>query len=318
MLDAELEAMLRIDFAAYLAAEGFAHDKAESTQTSLKMRRGAEVLILRRRADGVWEYFNTGDDRDHGTVVQYIQRRTGKNLGHVRVHLRPWLMGGSEPVPLWPGRAGEAAEPDLPGVRRRWDKAQPVKGLPGYLARRGLSADTVFRFAGVMRTDWKGNVLFAHTNDAGELTGYEIKGDGVSFFSKAGLKALARFMPPPVVAVRRLAVVESGIEALSLAQLTGWHDAGYLSAGGAFSPHTVELVQAALAAWPGAELVAAFNADAAGARLTARLREALPQATVMVPDHATGKDWNDMLQARAAAPVQPSLFPDSPPGRIAP
>ncbi len=60
-----------------------------------------------------------------------------------------------------------------------------------YLRERGLHLETLRdpRFAGTWRQDARGNVLFAHRDDASELTGFEIKNRGVTRFAPGGTKS---------------------------------------------------------------------------------------------------------------------------------
>jgi hypothetical protein len=40
--------------------------------------------------DQRWIYFSVRDDRDNGTIVDFVQKRKGVQLGGVRQELRPW------------------------------------------------------------------------------------------------------------------------------------------------------------------------------------------------------------------------------------
>jgi len=309
-MDDELEAMVRIDFPAYLAREGFVVDEKESTRQSFKLRNGVEVLVLRRNQSGVWQYFNTGDDRDNGTIIQYIQRRSSFNLGQVRKLLRPWLSGKVAPATA----ASHPAQPEFPlldlaEMRQRWASAAPLGEGASYLATRGLTTATAARFRDTIRVDRSGNLLFAHTDDAGELTGYEIKGPTFSGFAKGGKRSLARFGPGDEVC--QVVLTESGIDALSFHQLGG-NLPGVLvvSTGGAVSPVTLDLVAALAARFPAAEVLVGFDADPPGERMRSRLLAYLgSREAVRVVIPSAGKDWNDALQPRQKAAECGSYIP---------
>jgi hypothetical protein len=272
------------------------------------MRSASAVLVLRQRGDGVWQYFNPHDTADNGTIVQYLQKRRGGGftLGHVKNHLRGRV--GAAPVlrgSIVPGvpRPVIGAPRDLSHAVERWNQARPVWGLPHYLEGRGLDAATVAAYASALHMDKKGNVLFSHTNQDGQIVGYEIKGHGFDGFAKGGVRLLCR-LGVEVVEPVKIALTESGVDALSLAQLTGRRDALYCSAGGALSAHQIGQIERLAAKHPAAEIVLAFDNDESGrvfCELVERALKGREGVRRLVPKL---KDWNDDLRARAAAPAQ--------------
>jgi hypothetical protein len=298
-VDKELEGMIRLDLRDFLEMqEGFALDLAESTQESFKMRRGGEVLVLRQREDEVWQYFNPHDVADNGTIVQFLQRRRGAGftLGHVKHHLRGRVgrLGGIAPhVP----RPVVHAPRDLSHVAERWGQARAVWGLPHYLEARGIVAATVAAYAAALRMDRKGNVLFGHTNQDGQIVGYEIKGPDFEGFAKGGVRLLCRMGPVEGAEPVKIALTESGIDALSLAQLVGHRNALFCSTGGALSEHTLNQVERLAGKYPAAEILLAFDNDEGGQVFAEQVEKALAGrdgVRRLVPKG--GKDWNDVIR----------------------
>lgn len=302
-MDNEIEGLIRLDLRDYLGKEGFSLDFKESTESSFKMRRAGEVLIVRERDDGVWEYFNPHDDNDKGTVIQYLQNRRGGgfSLGHVKHHLRGYAGGAfrGPAVPGLPRPVGHAPK-DLSHVTKRWQGFNAVWGLPHYLEQRGIDLATVKAYAHALRMDRKGNVLFAHTNDSGQVVGYEIKGREFSGFSKGGVRTLCR-MGPSAGQPEKIALTESGIDALSLAQIVGRQDTLYLSTGGALGPHTLAAIKAVAAKYPEAEILLGFDNDLAGEGFAANVERILDGRENVRRVVPKAKDWNDQLQLRAKA-----------------
>ena len=294
--DEELRSFKRIDFPAFLGQHGYRRDDAESTGRSVKMRRGAVVLILRPEPDGTWSYFNTGDDRDNGDITNWVQtHQLGRqNLGEVRKYLRPYVGLTSPPTPM--GHVFDAPEFDLPHVRQRWDRAGRLSGGHPYLESRGLSRTVLERYSGNIRIDRHGNALFGHTDDVGSLTGYEIRGLAFQGFSRGGSRTLARFCATDSPSV--VAICESGVNALSLAQLSRAGAAAlYLSTGGTPGSETLAAITAVAARYPAAPVVIAFDNDQPGARLAARVSEVLADpARVRYRPPVKANDWNDLLQ----------------------
>jgi hypothetical protein len=194
---------------------------------------------------------------------------------------------------------------DRRSVVRAFEAAREVTECP-YLRERGLHRETLCdrRFAGTWRQDARGNVLFAHRDDAGALTGFEIKNRGFTRFAPGGTKSAwqSNVDPGDCFAV----VTESAIDALSYHQLHRERGdrSRYLSTAG--SPGRAQLtllgrVFGHLAV--GVTVVAAVDADEAGRKLAARLEDlARAHAHLEFERHEPvgAKDWNELLQREAS------------------
>jgi hypothetical protein len=293
--------MIRINLREYIEKDGFALDEGESTENSLKIRRDNEVLIVRENDNGEWGYFTPHDSGDKGNIVQYLQGRRGAGftLGHCKKHMREYA-GGVFRGPMVPGMPRPVFQKtlDLSHVARRWETLNSVWGLPHYLEGRGLALETIKAYASALRMDKKGNVLFAHTNDDGQVVGYEIKGHDFDGFAKGGVRTLCRMGPLDGGVPAKIALTESGIDALSLAQLVGRRDALYCSTGGALGPHTLNAIKALAAKHPEAEILLAFDADMAGDGYAVNIEKALGARDSVRRLMPKIKDWNDQLQLK--------------------
>jgi hypothetical protein len=278
---------------------GYERDRRKSSVASHVLRHPAtdDKIVVRKDKDGHWTYFSVRDDRDHGTIIDFVQRR-GRHvsLGSVREELRRWL-GTARPVP----------EYDLPRTGRTVSRS-PAEAFAAartaatslYLTERGLLPETLRdpRFASTWRLDARGNVLFVHRDEAGAVTGYEIKGYDFTGFAAGGTKTAWRSVAREDD--RRLVVTETAIDALSYHQLHPGQQAAYLSTAGAPSRAQVEMLRRICARLsPGSTLVAAFDADAAGDKLAARvesLTRGLDHVAFARHAPAGAKDWNDVLR----------------------
>lgn len=147
--------------------------------------------------------------------------------------------------------------------------------------------------------DSKGNVLFSHTNDDGQVIGYEIKGREFSGFAKGGVRILCR-MGPIEGEPAKIAITEGAIDSLSLAQITGRRDTLYLSTGGALGPHTLNAIKALAVKYPDAEFLLAFDNDLAGEGYAANVERALEGRENVRRVVPKAKDWNEQLTLRAS------------------
>ncbi len=106
----------------------------------------------------------------------------------------------------------------------------------------------------------------------------------------------------------RLAVLEAPIDALSLAAIDGVRpDTLYVATGGGMGPRTVQAIERLLrddlSGVPGAQLVGATDANAAGECYAARHAELAAAAYIPFARLAPtiGTDWNDVIAHRRAA-----------------
>ncbi|WP_278473463.1 DUF3991 and toprim domain-containing protein [Stutzerimonas balearica] len=296
----------QINLAEYAQAQGYEIDRKESSRASTVMRSGGDKIIVATDTDGHGIYFSVRDDADHGSIIDFVQKRQGLNLGQVRKELRPWIGDRPEqrqrvqrkPEAERP-RKPEPSTADRQQVLAVWMKMQPGNGRHPYLEReRKLKAETLAdpRFVGMVRTDARGNAAFPHYDRHG-LAGFELKNEGFTGFSKNGQKAV--WHSSNLTSAPRVVLVESAIDAMSHAQLSGDREAAYLSTGGSMSDHQRELVRSALAkaAERGAEIVIATDADEPGRKLAAEVQALAPRgANLYRQEPDQGKDWNDQLR----------------------
>jgi len=304
----ELDAFKReIDLRQFAVSLGYEIDRRDSWRGSTVLRRGADKIVVKRHGNGHYVFFSVRDDHDHGTIIDFVQRRQHRTLGGVRKVLRPWIARPAAP-PRFPALA--PTSPDRMRVECAYRRMSEVPRYP-YLEQDRCVPAVVLRsprFVGRMRMDSRGNTVFPHF-DAAELCGYEIKNRGFTGFAAGGEKGL--WLSHTRCDDRRLILTESAIDALSHAALfpDAEDQTRYASLGGKPSRRQMGLLRAAIAKLPeGSEIVAAFDADPAGRRLVEEIRELVVNAAsgtersdLIFKSHLPtqeGEDWNIVLQNR--------------------
>jgi hypothetical protein len=283
-------------------------DRVESSRASLKYRRGkGEILIVNHDGRGWWDPLSDAKG-DIFTLVRHLDPKL--NFGEARRLLR----GFAGIVPAFPEivRARQKRASRIP-VFQRWDmRGYLSPGSPTwlYLARqRGLpeSILTAARVADAIREGPHASAWFAHRDEAGLLTGIEMRGPDYRNFSAGGGKTLFR-LPGGTGPLRRVAVCEGAIDALSLATIEQCRsDTLYAATSGGIGPETVIALQRLLRDLtddPASLLIAATDADIAGRRHAVRLGGLAAEARVrfemiLPPDGLN--DWNDVLRVRTPA-----------------
>jgi hypothetical protein len=305
--DRELDAFKReIDLRQFAVSLGYEIDRRESWRGSTVLRRGADKIVVKRNGNGHYVFFSVREDDDHGTVIDFLQRRQNLSLGAVRQILRSWV-GRPAILPQFP--ALEPTSPDRMRVESAYRGMADVSQHPYLEQDRCVPAVVLWssRFVGRMRMDSRGNTVFPHFDAAG-LCGYEIKNRGFTGFAAGGEKGL--WFSHTRRHDRRLILTESAIDALSHAAL--FPDAEdrtrYASLGGKPSRRQTGLLQATIAKLPEwAEIVAAFDADPAGRRLAGEIRGVVANSSkterrdLIFKSHLPqqeGEDWNTVLQNR--------------------
>jgi len=301
-----------INLVEYAECSGYQIDKKESSRASTVMRNGDDKIIIATDADGHGVYFSVRDDNDNGSIIDFVQKRTGANLGQVRKALRPWIGAGGIAQAGTLQRRPEVERPPKP-LRSNADRRQvlaafsgmsPIDGKHQYLQNeRKIDAITLndARFSAQIRVDSQGNAIFPHFDREG-LTGYELRGipnqygNGKSF-AKAGEKGL--WHSSNLRTAPRIVIVESAINALSHAQLKRDREAAYVSIGGALSEKQRDLLAGLLsrAQERGAVVVLSLDKDDPGRAHEQQILKLAPAGlTIERQEPVYGKDWNDELK----------------------
>jgi hypothetical protein len=288
----ELETFKKdINLAAFALTLGYEIDKKESSRASLILRKEGDKVIVGTSKENHFVYFSVRDNADNGTIIDFIQKRTGKNLREVRKHLRDFQ---------------EALKPSFsyhpkPTTRERHEIAREVLAMRSaenhpYLLARGLTTHTLKdpRFINQIRTDEKGNVIFPHRDRDG-ITGYEVKNKGFTGFSPGGSKAL--WYSDNIMPAQEIIITESALDALSHAQLDNDKSLAYVSICGSLSGIQKDLLKSLIekAMDRGTWVKVGTDNDEAGNKYFSDICDLAPESTYIKRERPNHKDWNDDL-----------------------
>lgn len=269
--------------------------KKESSARSKVLKCGGDKIIVTRQSDGHDVYFNVGDDRDNGSIIDFFQNRTRLNLGQIRKELRGWISNARKPSPKKPSHPPTRAEPiakDTQAILMAWSRMPLYTG--SYLQSRGITDEIIEAFG--VRQDEHGNACVSHVDSNGIL-GWEAKNKGFTGFSKAGIRAfsLSRLDSGPI---KKIVITEAFIDAMSYAQLKHEDGTAYLSTSGTqFSPLQREMLGNMLNKLS-VPFHFAMDNDEAGDRMASEIASMAPPSAQIVRDVPYGgKDWNDALEA---------------------
>ena len=306
MVDPELESFKRISLPDYAASLGYAIDKRKSSRGSLVMRREHEKLIISRQADGHYTYWNPKDDRDHGTIIDFLSHRSGGNLGEIRKTLRNWT-GSFAPARSYIPEL-QSTRKDRASVEARYAAMSKAHRHPYLENERGIPASVLqyWRFEGRIKADRHQNAVFPHFDGDG-LCGFELKNDGFTGFATGGSKGL--WLSKAIAEDNRLVICESGIEALSFYALFPDGRTRFASIGGKMNKAQPALIRAQIVLMPkGSGIIAAMNNDGPGRALADVVRKEFEgcgrEDLTFSPQEPEGvNDWNDLLRSRPKSPL---------------
>ncbi|NMG41891.1 DUF3991 domain-containing protein [Chelativorans sp. ZYF759] len=298
MEKADLEELRgKVPCSAVLEDAGFALDPKESTRKAIKYRRAGEIIIVIHEGKGWFDPLSDGK----GDVFGLVEHLQGVRFVEAMYEVAS-LVGFVPSVPVWKresrDRAPDLSIPERWSSRRKpwqgsatWRYLRDARGLPERIIRTAISTN-------LLREGPHGSMWAAHTAIDGAVTGWEERGPDWRGFASGGAKVLFRMGSPDGV---RLCVTEAASDAMSLATLEGMrHGSLYLSAGGGWSPSTAEALRE-LAIRPGAQLVAATDANSQGTVFAGRLREIAKDIGCdwlrLTPP---AEDWNDALREQVS------------------
>lgn len=307
----ELDAFKRqINLTEYAAGQGYALDRTHSSRNSVAMRHGNGDKIIIARDDGShhWIYFSVTDDRDNGTIIDFIDHRQRCSLGDIRKALRPWI--GAAPGQIVRPQADLFQQEVTPIKRDRaavvaqFAAMTPLLGEHPYLEQeRALPPEVLHaaRFSGRIYTDKFRNAVFPHHDRQG-VCGFEIRNFKFKGFAKGGEKGLWYSNAQPDDTA--LVITESAIDGLSYAALHRPAQTRYFSIAGEMNPMQRQLLTGAMKKLPqGGTVILATDRDAGGDHLAAAIREIAEQTErpdLGLLEHRPdkdGQDWNDALKA---------------------
>lgn len=295
----EIERFKRdINLVEYAEACGYAIDRKESSRNSTVMRRGNDKIVVATDMDGHGIYFSTRDERDNGTIIDFVQCRQELNLGQVRKLLRPWMGESLFPTALIDRKAPaerpkkpERVETDRVAIIVRWQGLELYRGR--YLQEsRGLSDQTIRVLSDRIRLDQLGNICFRHGDKDG-ISGWEMKNVGFTGFAKGGKKAL--FATLVGKRTQLVVITESAIDAMSYHELQGRPGTLYLSTAGTLSDRQRALLRDMLTGdFREQPVILGMDADEQGQRYCDEIMMFRPDAVRHEPER---KDWNEDLKA---------------------
>ena len=211
----------KINLVEYAQSKGYQYISKQSSRNSAVLAHdNGDKIVVATDSDGHGVYFSVFDDADNGTIIDFIQYRDHVGLSQVRQELNNWLnRSRTQPDKYIPRAKPQPVNSDRLKIIKAASSFKVVQSHP-YLEKRGIDKSTLKsdRFIGTVAIDNRGNAIFPHYDGNG-MTGFTVKNENYTGFSKGGTKALWKSKQKE--SDRRLVIVESAIDAMSYHQLYG-------------------------------------------------------------------------------------------------
>lgn len=325
----ELDLLKRLDIGTVAFECGWADvsqshpDSSDRIGQAFRIYTRDKDTIKASLKDGKWLWVSNKSGKAGSVIDLWLADHPAASLGDARAALRE-LAGNAPPIPAEKSVAGQnnrdgMAEGDHTAARNRWKEAKHITAQRSYAEKRGISRETLLRFPSELRVGAFGGVYFAHRNiETGDIQGFEQRWEdengqkNTARFAKGGRKTVNVLGDP--ARATRMAVVESGLDALALAEFEDRDDTLYISTGGGFGP----LTEAALLRLAqGRTVASAFDNDRGGETHHRKLLGFLPEAKRLAPpsqvqrQDGVRKDWLDVLAARKVMGKDPRSAPSN-------
>ncbi len=295
-VDAEMERFKKeINLAEFIGLKGYVKEKRLGKSGIIFKGRDGDRILVATQNNYHGVYFNSQDDSDEGSVIEFLMRRRGKDLREARKELRFWLKEVRivEYIPPVP-----STQDQLKILKKIAKMGQEENAFLVQEKKISKVLVTGSRFSGQVLTDLAGCAVFPHFL-SGRLTGYEIEKRGFSGFSSLGEKGLWLSQGLGKES-KRITICKSGLECLSHAQIHTNRISDYISIAGSLSDsQKSELTMIArMAMINGIEIIVAVGNDSI--KMAEEIHEIFRKQGVKtiwnIPEN--GKGWSEILTGR--------------------
>ena len=280
---------------------GYYIDKEKSSRAVKQLRNdqtGDKIVVSRNESNGHYIYFSMRDESNNGSVIDFIQSHTGKNLGRVRVLLRKWLkneiQGEYEQIKIQKSNA------DKNKIFRIWEKIKNDKLFA--TSWRGIKGAIWEKIAEKNRIKITDDAIYFPMYDIDGICGIEKRTfDGEKRVISGSEKGLWSY--GDLKTASYIVMCESPIDAISYKILNNKDfenkDVFLVATMGAFSDKQELSIREIVRRNNIAEWIIATDNDTAGDKLAGKIAENVKQVSrnINIYRHKSdSKDWNEELK----------------------
>lgn len=291
----------KINIAEFAQVFGYSIDKKKSSMSAKQLRNenGDKIVVMRNKENGHYVYFNMWNSSDKGSIVDFIQNRTKKNLGQVRKMCRQFINGElkekvKEQVKI---TSSSYSRQEIVSL---WNSLSKGRMGEDY---RGIDADVYHQMQERNRLRIGADGLYFMMVDGDGICGIEKRGaDGSKHIIKGSEKGLWTY-GRNISKAKKVVITESPFDAVSYQQLSGEDDVFLISTMGTMSESGKESLKRVFEKLEsGTEVILAVDNDRGGDLAVEAIMEVAKKAlnkdsgVKFLRHKPRYKDWNEDLQ----------------------
>jgi len=261
----------------------------ESDSNYTIMKDGATTVVIKNNGEYA-TYFNRDDDRDKGTVIDFIKYRNNQSLGEIRKELRPQLDSKMSPCPKT--AFSSAGKNNQGSIRTYTPSKDPLKSTvmvlthPYLTEQRCIPKEVQERFEGYIFKSirYHKNVVFPLIGTQG-VCGTDNRNK--DYKNVSGVRAIWSAKDDQAKGV---VIAESPINALSFIACRPSLRMNIISFCGALSNKQFDVIKQEVGNLP---VCIATDNDSSGNHYKEKLIKLFPNATICQP--YSHNDWNNEL-----------------------
>lgn len=278
---------------------GYEIDKKKSSRKSIVLK-GQDTIVVSRNSNGHYVYFNPNDSRDNGTIIDFIQKKTGENLGQVRKILRQFLGGSMQQLEISNQNDVKNYYRTIEQFESKWKNIKQNKKDVRYEIFkdniRGIELDTLHQVPHLAY--YEGKFYFPIFNKNG-VSGLYYTNTNMKekYFSKDSIKGIWADKPLHK-SIDKIIVTESPIDSLSAVEL-GYNDENtlHIATLGRMGREAKETLSKIFKYLPNAKVLIATDRDEAGEEIAQEIAN-LAKDNEIYRLNFEGKDLNETLQMK--------------------
>lgn len=286
----------KIDLNEVVQAFGYKYLKEKSSITSKQYKSESDdSKIVVTFKDNKYIYFSMTDEKDKGTIVDFLQNRGIGNLGNV-VKWCKYYANNHYTIPIQQIQESRGTI-DKDKLEKIWFAIKNIDSIPTI---RGIRTDILQQAIdnNSIKIDKNLNIYFALI-DLNSLCGIEIRNGSEKRLIKGSKKGVWRF-GAKVIDAKTIVVCESGIDILSYIQLHNddTNSTMYIATIGQYGNTTKEIITAIAKANKQVKWIIATDNDQAGEKMAEQIKTDIQEINSMATierKKSQNKDWNDDL-----------------------
>ena len=286
-----------INLAEYVTSFGYIKDRKKSSLNAPVMTNketGDKIVIGKDNKDGHFVYFNTYNDNDNGTIIDFIKNRTNENLGFIRKRCRAWLENPN-PIEQINIKVSTKNAVKIANIWHNLKVESPIKPM------WGLNRTYLKKLAEMPNVKCSNDKFYFMLSNLSGICGIERRNEEEKGIIKGSIKGL--FANGKLKDAKRIIIFESPIDLMSYCALGKTKEYDYfLATMGSIGEGAKESLITIFTRNKDAKIIFCTDNDDGGLKIDLVLNKIIKEVDGdtdrVSKDKPKEKDWNDELKIK--------------------